>query len=156
MFGGSERVRAAVASFERARAELVAAVGEWDADREWAADGALTGASWLRACTPMSSAEASVLVREARLVRAHEATRAALAEGRLSTAHLRVLAAVRRWRSLADDVLAQNDAAARHRRRFLHTSTTQFGTVRLDGELARDGDGKIVHRPPGSHWVLAA
>jgi Domain of unknown function (DUF222)/HNH endonuclease len=47
--------------------------------------------------------------------------------------------AARQWRSLADDVLANEDAYAVHERRYLHASKTLFSTVRIDGELDLDG-----------------
>jgi hypothetical protein len=164
------------AGAERARAALVVAVvGEWDAGMEWAADGALSGASWLRSRTAMSSGEAATLVREARLVHAHVATREALGSGGLSCAHLRVLAVavryredlyreseavvldaaavlsvdefavvMRRWRWLADDATGREDPRRRFERRFVHVSTTLWGTARLDGELDGEGGAWVV------------
>jgi hypothetical protein len=50
----------------------------------------------------------------------------------------------RRWRSLADDALADEEAHETFRRRFLHTSTTLAGTVRVDGELDADGGAVVI------------
>jgi hypothetical protein len=47
------------------------------------------------------------------------------------------------WRNAADDVEARRDAAAQHRRRRLHVSTTWGGMVRIDGDLDPVG-GEVV------------
>jgi hypothetical protein len=51
---------------------------------------------------------------------------------------------VRRWRSLADDQLATDDALEVFERRQLHVSPTLFGTVRIDGELDPEGGATFL------------
>jgi hypothetical protein len=90
---------------ERAEAERIRAVGEWDADTSWAADGALSAPSWLAAHTRVSKAKAARLVRTARLARRYDRVGVALASGALSSAHAEVLATATRGR----EVLVQRD-----------------------------------------------
>ncbi len=61
---------------ERAEAELLRAVGEWDAAGAWELEGAASPASWLAARIPRTRTDAVGLVRDARLVRRHERTAA--------------------------------------------------------------------------------
>ncbi|HEX9504716.1 MAG TPA: DUF222 domain-containing protein, partial [Acidimicrobiia bacterium] len=161
---------------ERVNAELIRAVGEWDAIGAWAEDGATSGAAWLAYRAPMTHASAARLMRSARLVRKHEKTAAALAVGEISTPHVDLIARVtrhredlypegedallrsaealspdnfaaiaRRWRSLADDSLAQEEAHELFERRHLHVSTTLYGTVRIDGELDPEGGSTFLN-----------
>jgi len=86
---------------ERAQAELVAAVGVWQARQAWSVDGSWSGPAWLAANTPMTRPAASRLCATARLVQAHEQTAKALDVGDVTVAHVEVLAgAVRRRESL--------------------------------------------------------
>jgi hypothetical protein len=50
----------------------------------------------------------------------------------------------RRWRSMADDELAREDAFEVFERRHLHVSSTLFGTVRIDGELDPEGGATLL------------
>ena len=77
---------------ERLQAEIVRAVGDWDAQADWALDGALSPRSWLAQRAPISRAGASRLVGMGRLTREFETTGEALRAGDLSCAHLEVLA----------------------------------------------------------------
>ncbi len=83
---------------ERLQAEIVRAVGDWDAQADWALDGALSPRSWLAHRSPISRAGASRLVSMGRLARDHERTGEALHAGDLSCAHLEVLAPMVRHR----------------------------------------------------------
>ncbi len=161
---------------ERAHAEMLRTVGQWDAEGLWAEDGAVSAASWLATHTTMSRAEATRLVRAARLLREHETTAAALASGAISCTQIETLATVtrnredlypegedalltaaealnaddfvtvaRKWRSLADDAMSNEDAYAVHERRYLHASKTGFDTVRIDGELDLDGGETLLN-----------
>jgi hypothetical protein len=94
----SAEVLELTAIVERAQAELVARVAEWNARGAWADDGALSAASWLAARTPTTRPAASRLVRAARLVHAHEQTHDALAAGEVAVAHVETLAVVARGR----------------------------------------------------------
>ena len=83
---------------ERAQAELVAAVGQWQARAAWTEDGAHSGLAWLVANTPMTRAAASRLCATARLVHGHEQTAKALDVGDVTVAHVEVLATAARRR----------------------------------------------------------
>jgi len=83
---------------ERAQAELVAAVGVWQARKAWGADGALSGPAWLATNTPMTRPAAARLCATARLVQAHEQTAKALDVGDVTVAHVEVLAGAVRHR----------------------------------------------------------
>src|SRR5215510_2306990 len=71
-FGWSGAARAAavlelVDVAERLDAERLRAIGQWDADQSWRADGALSAASWLASNAPVAKKRANQLVRTARL-----------------------------------------------------------------------------------------
>src|SRR5262249_15220840 len=83
---------------ERVQAELVRTAGEWDAQQDWALDGALSATAWLAHRAPTTRACASKLMSQARLCRQHEATGEALADGDISCAHVEVLAPMIRGR----------------------------------------------------------
>jgi hypothetical protein len=141
-------------------------LGEWDASRAWADDGAWTPQAWLTHRAPMTKSDATRLVRTARVVREHDRTAKLLAAGDVSSAHVEVMAraarhreecfadhedslldaaralppdpfrlVARRWRSLADDALAQDESFDAFKVRRLHCSATFHGTVVVDGEL---------------------
>jgi hypothetical protein len=160
---------------ERLDAEVLRAVGEWDAAGAYTEDGACTPVSWLAHRAPVTKADAVRLVRGARLAHRHARTGKLLASGDVSTGHVDVLAqAVRRredlypehedtlldaarsmgpelfrhvaqrWRSLADDVLADEEAHETFRRRFVHCSRTIAGTVRGDFELDAEGGAVVL------------
>jgi hypothetical protein len=160
---------------ERLDAELLRAVGEWDATTAYAEDGAYAPVAWLTCRASITKADAVRLVRGARLAHGHPRTAKHLASGDVTTAHVDMLAqAVRRredlypdhedtlldaartlrpeafrrvaqrWRSLADDALADEEAHETFRRRFLHCSTTIAGTVRGDFELDAEGGAVVL------------
>jgi Domain of unknown function (DUF222) len=83
---------------ERLDALLVQVTGEWDRDKAWAEDHALSAASWICHRVPISKPEAMVLVRTARLVAQHDTTAKALEAGDISTAHTQVIARAVRHR----------------------------------------------------------
>jgi hypothetical protein len=174
----SERVVDLARIAERSQAEMLRAVGQWDAEGLWAADGALSATSWLVTHTTMSRAEANRVVRAARLLREHGATASAVASGAVSCSHVDLLAAatrnredlypegeqgllthaatlnadrfaivVRRWRSLADDEMANQDAYAVHERRYLHASKTLGGTRPHRRRARSRGRGGLAQRP---------
>jgi hypothetical protein len=101
----SERVLELAHLADRVRAELLRAVGDWDAAGAWADDGAASGASWLGHRAGMGRGSGARLLQAARLVRTHDATADALARGDVTAAHVEVLASVVRHRedSYADD-----------------------------------------------------
>lgn len=77
---------------ERVQAELLRALGEWDADQSWAADGALSAASWIAAHAPVSKQRAHELMRAARLAHRHDYVGTKLAAGDMTCAHVETLA----------------------------------------------------------------
>jgi hypothetical protein len=94
----SQRLLELLEQLERLHAEIVKTAGEWDAQGDWAVDGAVSPRAWLAHRTPVTRHRASRLVAQARLCRQHEATSAALEDGTLSSAHLDVLAPMIRGR----------------------------------------------------------
>ena len=86
---------------ERLDAMIVHATGEWDRDKCWAEDHALSPASWICHRVPLTRQDAMVLVRTARHVVQHEATAKALDVGDVSAAHVVIIGrAVRHRESL--------------------------------------------------------
>ena len=77
---------------ERFEAAVVQAAGEWDRNKCWAEDHALSAASWLTHRAPMTKTDAMALVRTARHVTQHETTAKALDAGDISCAHAEVIA----------------------------------------------------------------
>ena len=104
----SQRVVDLAGIAERNEADLMCALGQWDAQGCWAEDGALNGASWLAQHTPMSRAKARRLLRAARLLREHEATAAALASGAVSSVQVDSIATITRNR---EDLYADGEDA---------------------------------------------
>jgi Domain of unknown function (DUF222)/HNH endonuclease len=88
----STRVLEQMAEVERARAELIGLVGEWDAAEEWKADGALSAASWLAHRGPTTRADALRVVQTARHARTHERTAKVLEAGDVSVPHVEMMA----------------------------------------------------------------
>ena len=64
-----------------------------EASHQWARDGSVTAAAWLRRAAELSRAEASAKLRLARRLRDLPLVRAALADAQLSAEHARVLTA---------------------------------------------------------------
>jgi Domain of unknown function (DUF222) len=160
---------------ERLEAETLRCLGDWDASRAWAEDGAWTPQAWLVHRTPMTKSDAARLIRTARLARDNDRTAKLLAAGDVTSSHVGVMAraarhrercfadhedalldaaralppdqfrhVARRWRSLADDSLAQDESFDAFAARRLHCSPTFHGTVVLDGELDPDGGAAII------------
>jgi hypothetical protein len=168
----SARLTELVEVGERLQAETLRCTGEWDAQADWALDGALSPRSWLAHRTPLSRLQASRTVSAARLCRRHEATGAALAEGAISCAHVEVLAPMARGReeefAASEEVLLdaardlRADAfteAARHwrnivddhqdsarmlDRRGLGIATTLSGMGVIEGELDQEGTETVI------------
>ena len=97
----SDRLLELLAHQERVAAEVVRCAGGWDAVSAWADDGATSAAAWLAERAPLTRPAAARLLRSARLVRDHDDTAAALAEGVVSVAHVDVLASAAHGRSVA-------------------------------------------------------
>jgi hypothetical protein len=81
-----------VAARERLDALILAVAGEWDAEQAWAADGALSPVAWLAHRCPVTRQDASVLVRTARHVTAHDKTAKALDAGDITATHVQIAA----------------------------------------------------------------
>lgn len=79
--------------FDRLRAVLVRAVGEFDAHQSWQLDGATSMASWLRQHTRQTGATASGFVHQARRLRSLPVTEAAALDGTLSADQVKVMLA---------------------------------------------------------------
>jgi hypothetical protein len=75
---------AAWAAHERQAARLALAVARFDSTYEYALDGAVTIAAWLRQHCRMSDRDASALVARGRFLRNHECVADAAVGGRLS------------------------------------------------------------------------
>jgi hypothetical protein len=73
-------------------AALLETVAAWDARRQWAADGALSAATWLASRCEMSRSSAAVLVRTSRRLRDMPLTAAAARRGDLGSAKVVLLA----------------------------------------------------------------
>jgi len=85
-------------TWARFDAVLLQEMGEWDRDKCWAEDHALSAASWLVHRVPVTKAKAMVLVRTARLTAQHETTVKALDAGDISSAHAEIIARAIRHR----------------------------------------------------------
>jgi Domain of unknown function (DUF222)/HNH endonuclease len=171
----SARLLELLAARERLEAETLRCVGEWDAARACADDGAFTPQAWLVQHAAATKSEATRLVCTARLARDNERTGKLPASGDVSTAHVEVMAraarhreqcfaehedalldaatalppdsfrlVARRWRSLADDALADAEAFGAFEHRRLHCAATFRGTVVVDGELDPEGGATVI------------
>ena len=141
----SEAVLGLVRTAERLQAEVLRAVGEWDAISAWAEDGGLSPVAWLTARAPVTKGGAARLVRSARLVRTHEPTAAASARGEVSVAHVEVM---------ADAISRREDVFAEHGEILLDAATRvppeQFRIAArrwrcLADDVAATGDAFAVH-----------
>jgi Domain of unknown function (DUF222)/HNH endonuclease len=83
---------------ERLQAETLRCLSEWDGARAWADDGAFSPQAWLVQHAPVTKAEATQLLRTARLARDHERTAKMLSTGDVSAAHVEVMARAARHR----------------------------------------------------------
>jgi hypothetical protein len=99
----AELVTALLGEIERLGAEALRCVGQWDAGRDWADDGALSASSWLAHRAAMAKPAATRLVRTARLAFRNVRTGKALAAGDVSVPQVEVLAAVARDRERLDE-----------------------------------------------------
>src|SRR4051794_31125280 len=68
-FADSDSVRELVRAGARHEAELSAAIGRWDADKAWAAEGARSPASWVAIRCRIDKKKAARLLRLARACR---------------------------------------------------------------------------------------
>jgi hypothetical protein len=73
---------------ERLDAEILRTAGDWDRDRAWEIDGALSPRVWPAHRTPLSESEAGRLVKNARVVSGHGEIAEALADGDITTPHV--------------------------------------------------------------------
>ena len=161
--GDRERVVQLLALHDRLDAELLRAVGTWDRDRAWEADGALSAPAWIEHRTSTSRNEATRLVKSAGLVHRHAAIGNALQDGRVTAAHVDVLTrtvTTPRERLLADhaDTLVEH-AAALSIRDF--TTVMRRWTALADDALAKDTfsakwQRRHVHRVGNGHGLLLA
>lgn len=94
----SEELVALLGARERLDAEIVRLTGEWEAGKDWAADGARSPVAWLANCAPLTRQDASTLVRTARHVHEHRATGDALQAGAITAAHAELAARAARHR----------------------------------------------------------
>ena len=106
--------RLVLAIRERLDAEVLRLVGQWDRDRGWEIDGALSPRAWLTHQTPVTNRQAGWLAKQAK---------------QLPLADFITL--MRQWASLADDELAKQEFTEKWQRRHLHAS------VGLDGWACR-------------------
>jgi hypothetical protein len=134
----SDRLLELRAESERLEAEVIRCTAAWDAVQAWAEDSALGPASWLAFRAGVTDADASRLVRSARLVRDHGRTARALAAGEILVSHVHALAAAARDRA---------SLYAAHEATLIDTATKvearDFGKVaRRWRELADDEESR--------------
>lgn len=96
----SERLLELLEIQERLDSEILRLTGEWDHDRAWEIDGALSARAWLANRAPVTNRRTSQLVKHARLVQQHDEIAAALADADVTTARIETIARVTslRWR----------------------------------------------------------
>jgi hypothetical protein len=92
--GLSDRVRDLVGLTEVMQVELVRGIAQWDRITAWAEDGAVSPTPWLENNTTLTKAEASGLLRVARLYAQHASVAAGMDGGELTVAKARLL-----WRA---------------------------------------------------------
>jgi hypothetical protein len=135
----SQVMLALFGQIDRLQAESVRRVGVWDRSGDWALEGAVTPASWLRSRARLDGGEATELVRTARLARDHAPTGEALRSGAVRT---------RRVHQIAYTVKDRRDAYVENPDLLLGPAATlpgdEFRTVvnnwkeAADDALARD------------------
>jgi hypothetical protein len=96
----SDRLRDLVGLSDGFQIEVIRLVADWDRKAAWGEDGAVTAVSWLTHRFPLSTGEATALVRVARLYAGHDVIADALDRGDLPLAHTRVLARAERHREV--------------------------------------------------------
>ena len=144
----SQRLLELLEARDRLDAEVLCLVGEWDARRDWAEDGALNPASWLAHRAPVTKADALRMVRSARLARAHERTAKSLAAGDVSAAHVDVIATAVRHREelYADHEDTLLDAAMTLPPEAFRTAARTWRTLADDTLAAEDAYDVFEHR----------
>ena len=90
----SERLQELLELRERLDAEVLRATADWDRDRAWEIDGALSPRAWLAHRTPVSEADAGRLVKNARIADGHDEIAASLADGDITTPHVEAIGRV--------------------------------------------------------------
>src|SRR5258708_38085947 len=88
----TDRLRELDGVIERAEAERLVVLGEWNDRMVWALDGAYGAAGWLAAREPLGRAAAAGLTRSAARLRKLTATREAMVSGRINAVKARLLA----------------------------------------------------------------
>jgi hypothetical protein len=136
------------AESERLEAEVIRCTAAWDAVQAWAEDSALGPASWLAFRTGMTDADASRLVRSARLVRDHDRTARALETGEILVSHVHALAAAARDRAALyldhEDTLI--DAATKVEARDFGKVARRWRELADDEESRRDAAFAFARR----------
>jgi hypothetical protein len=90
----SERLQELLEVRERLDAEMLRLAGDWDQDRGWEIDGALSARAWLTHRTALSDAAAGRLLKNARLVNRHPLIAEALVDGEITTPHVEAMGRV--------------------------------------------------------------
>jgi hypothetical protein len=136
----SDHMLALTEEVERMGAELVRLTAEWNAIGAWGIDGSVSPTSWLCAHGRMTRPAAGRTVRSARHVLRFAATGDALADGRVTTAKLDLLAEVARGREqlYERDEQVLLDAAARLDVRDLGVALRTWRLLADDVKSARD------------------
>jgi hypothetical protein len=137
-----------IGEWERAEAEMLACLGEWDQSGAWAEEGACTPVAWLTNRAPVTKGDATRLVRAARLTRDHERTGKALAAGDMTSAHVHVLARAIRHREDQypdhEDVLV--DAATEHEPEWFRHLARQWRSLADDAAASADAEKQFEDR----------
>jgi len=94
----SDRMSAVTAKFERLGAEMVRLTAEWNAQGAWGADGFVSPTAWLAAHGRMTRTGAGRIVRSARHVARFAATGDTLADARVTSEKVELLAEAARHR----------------------------------------------------------
>jgi len=136
----SDHMLALTEEVERMGAELVRLTAEWHAVGAWGVDGSVSPTSWLSAHGRMTRPAAGRTVRSARHVLRFAATGDALADGRITTAKIELLAEVARGREqlYERDEQVLLDAAARLDVRDLAVALRTWRLLADDVKSARD------------------
>lgn len=92
----SDRLRDLLELGEKLGAEVIRATAEWDQAAAWGEDGQVSPVSWLVWQAPRTRAEATTMVRTARLYAKYPQIAAALAGGEISCGHVDALARIER------------------------------------------------------------
>jgi hypothetical protein len=140
------------------------ASARWDAQKQWAIDGAKSGGAWLAAKTHAPRRDMNRRLRLGRAIRSMPCTETAWLEGSITSAHVSALAACRRTESLEaqftlDEEKLVGKAKERSFRRFEQDLTYWRQLHDLDDEenrAKRQVDGRRLHLSPGfqASWLL--